>query len=118
MPTAPDFLAIINNLWGTASPFLSPALDFLKSWWWVFLPFILIRPFLFLWLWWKIENWLNTVYKPILLEIKIPKDSLKPIRAMENVLTSINQIINQWPDWWEKWIDGQVQTTAFLEMIS
>ena len=71
-----------------------------------------------MWLWWKVENWLNYVYKPILLEIKIPKDSLKPIRAMENVIASIHAIIYQPPDWWEKWIDGQVQTTCYLEIQS
>lgn len=69
-----------------------------------------------MWLWWRVENWLNTVYKPILLEIKIPKDSLKPIRAMESVISSIHQVSFQPPDWWEKWIEGQVQTTVFLEI--
>jgi hypothetical protein len=100
------------------SPVLSPVWVFLKAWWWAIAPLVLIKPFLNMWLWWRIETWLSTVYKPILLEIRIPKDSLKPIRAMENVIASIHAVVYQPPDWWEKWIEGQVQTTVFLEVIS
>ena len=82
------------------------------------MPLILYRPFLYFWKWWRVERWLKTVYKPILLEIKIPKEILKPIRAMENVMASIHGAVYHPPDWWEEWIDGQVQTSLSFEIAS
>jgi hypothetical protein len=114
----PEVVDLFNRIWVIVGPFLSPVWEFIKTWWWVVLPFVLIKPFKFMWIWWRVETWLNTVYKPILLEIKIPKDSLKPIRAMENVFASLHAVTYQPPDWWEKWIDGQVQTTLWLEIVS
>jgi hypothetical protein len=114
----PEVVDLFNRIWVIVNPFVMPVWAIIKSWWWVVLPFILIKPFKFMWLWWRVETWLSTVYKPILLEIRIPKDSLKPIRAMENVVASIHAVAYQPPDWWEKWIDGQVQTNIWLEIVS
>ncbi len=114
----PEAADLLNNIGGYLSPILSPVWRFLKDWWWIPLPFILWKPFLFLWRWWRVDIWLATVYKPILLEIKIPKDNLKPIRAMEDVIASLHAIIYHPPDWWEKWVDGQLQTTLWLEIVS
>jgi len=97
--------------------FLNFAWQIIKGWAWIILPFILIKPFLFLYLWWRVDNWLKK-QKNVLLEIKIPKESLKPIRAMENVMAGIHGAVYHPPDWWEKWIDGQVQLSAAFEIIS
>ncbi len=43
---------------------------------------------------------------------------LKPVRAMEQVLSSIHGIVFHPPDWWEKWIDGQVQTSLSFDIVS
>lgn len=56
--------------------------------------------------------------KQILLEIKMPRDIIKPIRAMESVMANIHQAAYQPPDWWEKWIEGQVQLSVSFEMVS
>ena len=48
----------------------------------------------------------------------MPKELLKPIRAMEVVFSSIHATIYQPPDLWEKWIDGQVQLSVQLEIAS
>ncbi|MFH1036960.1 MAG: hypothetical protein V1756_02810 [Patescibacteria group bacterium] len=114
----PEVADLINKIWGYLSPVLSPVWEIFKDWWWIPLPFILWKPFLFLWRWWRVDIWLATVFKPVLLEIKIPKDNLKPIRAMEDVIASLHAIIYHPPDWWEKWIDGQIQTTLWLEIVS
>jgi hypothetical protein len=120
----PEVADLISKIGTNLTPILSPAWEIFKDWWWLPLPFILWgsekRPgsFIFLWLWWRIDIWISTIYKPVLLEIKIPKDNLKPIRAMEDVISSLHAIIYHPPDWWEKWIDGQVQTTLWFEMIS
>ncbi len=89
-----------------------------RNWWWLFAPFILWKPFVFLWQWWKTYWWLRTVYKPVLMEIKLPKQTLKPIRAMEDVFNSIHGVVYHPPDWWERNIDGQVQTSIIFEIVS
>jgi len=99
-------------------PVFSYFWQLIKAWGWLILPFIFWKPFIYFWLWWRNENWLDAVYKPILLEIKIPKEVLKPIRAMESVMDSIQGSMIQPPDWWERWIDGQVQTSASFEIVS
>jgi hypothetical protein len=97
---------ILNILWGI-----------IKNWWWVFLPFILWRPFTFFWLWWRREKWLFS-QKKILLEIKMPKEVLKPLRAMEQVFSSIWGNLYDPPDWWETWFEGKLLQTVQLEMVS
>lgn len=94
-----------------------------QSWGWLFLIlfslfwlFLLIKLCLFLYLWWRRELWLRQ-QKFILLEIKIPKEILKPIRAMENVFAGLCAIYDP-PDWWEKWIDGKMLLSISLEIVS
>lgn len=110
-----EFLKIVFQ---TAQLIFSYFWQLIKVWWWIPLPFLLWKPFLYFWLWWRNEIWIATSYKPILLEIKIPKEILKPIRAMENVITALHGIIYQPPDWWEKWIDGQFQTSLSFDIVS
>ncbi|MFA5355350.1 MAG: hypothetical protein WC302_01245 [Candidatus Paceibacterota bacterium] len=89
----------------------------LSNWWWAPLPFLLWKPFLFFYKFWREEIWDNA-QKSIILEIKLPKEIEKPIRAMEHVLVGIHAAIYQPPDWWEKWIDGQYQTGVSFEIAS
>lgn len=98
-------------------PFLAVAWQVVKNWWWLVLPFVFWKPFLFLWWWWRVDGFLKK-QQAILLEIKLPKEILKPVRAMEMVLSSIQAAIYQPPDLWEKWIDGQVQLSVGLELVS
>jgi hypothetical protein len=107
IPPAPSLSAFLSLLW-----------YLFKTWWWFMAPFILFSPFKFLWHWWRVYMWLRTIYKPILYEVKLPKESLKPVRAMEDVMNSINSVVWQPPDWWEKWIEGQIQTSVGFEMAS
>lgn len=91
----------------------------IKNWWWLLLPFLLWEPFKYLWRWWRVDIWMATVYKPILLEIKIPKEIQKPIRAMEMVMAGLHGAVYHPPDWWERWLDGQLDTTTIsLEIAS
>ena len=54
----------------------------------------------------------------VMLEIKVPKEVLKPMRAMETVMAGLWQTIYAPPDWWEKWIDGEVQLSYHFEIVS
>jgi len=97
---------------------LSPLGQLLRSWWWLVFFFLLKDFFLERWLWWRTEGWLDKNYNPVLLELKIPNDSTKPIRAMETVMANIHAALYQPADTWEKWVEGQIQTSMSLEMVS
>lgn len=88
----------------------------LKNWWWIVLPFIFLKPFLFLWLWWRQERWKKKI-KEILLEIKLPEEILKPIRAMETVCSSLWQIYDP-SSWKEKWFEGKKLLDVSFEIAS
>jgi len=94
--------------------FLSPIL---RNWWWLPIPFILWKPLLFFYHWWRVDCWFAK-QKKVTLEIKLPKEILKPIRAMEAVMASIHGTCFHPPDWWENWIDGQVQLSVDFEIAS
>ncbi|MFH1582369.1 MAG: hypothetical protein ABIA08_01250 [bacterium] len=89
----------------------------LSNWWWVPLPFLLWKPFLFFYKFWRNETWL-LAQKAVVLEIKLPRDIEKPIRAMDHVLVGIQAAAYHPPDWWEMWIDGQVQMGVSFEIVS
>ncbi len=97
-------------------PYLEELWLVFKVWWWVFPPFILWGPLKFMWLWWRQGLWDNK-QKKILLEIKIPEDSLKPIRAMEPVLNGFWQLYSP-PNWYEKWWEGQFLLWFSFEIVS
>jgi hypothetical protein len=62
--------------------------------------------------------WFRKKVRTIILDVKIPKEVIKPIRAMEMVLSSMWQAIYKPPDWWETWIDGEVQLAYTFEIVS
>ncbi len=56
--------------------------------------------------------------KSVLLEIKMPKEVLKPLRAMEQVFSALWGNIYDPPDSWEKWFEGKSLLSVQLEMTS
>jgi len=91
--------------------------EIVKSWWWVLLPIILYRPCVFFWLYWRRERWASA-QKFILLEIKMPKEILKPLRAMEQVFSSFWGNLYDPADWWETWVEGKGLLSLSLEIVS
>lgn len=108
----PEFLELIKP----ALPLLESAWQIFQAWWWVILPFLFWKPFLLLWLYWRSENWDRTI-KKIILEIKMPKEVLKPIKAMEQVFAGFHAI-HDVITWREKWLEGQFQLSIALEIAS
>lgn len=90
--------------------------QFIKDWWWIVPPFLLWGTFKKLYLFWSNERWDRTV-KRILLEIKIPENVLKPIKAMEQVFASFHGV-HDIPTWREKWVEGVFQLTLSFEIVS
>ncbi len=88
------------------------------TWWWLIPPFLLQQPFVYFWLFWRTELWFQKVFRPVVLEIRIPKEILKPLKAMEVVMTSLHGAIYNPPDWWEAYIDGQPQTGLSFDIVS
>jgi len=78
----------------------------LHSWWWFFFPiltFFLWKIFYFWWINWEV--YYPRAFRWILLEIKPPKEVLKPFSAMEDVFTKLFGIIDV-PCWRERWCGG------------
>lgn len=106
----------IVKLAKTLSPFLAPIWQVIKHWWWLPLPFILWRPFSFIWLWRRQELW-DATQKKVILEVKIPKEVLKPIRSMEHVFAGLHAL-HDIVVWREKWWEGQFQLSMAFEIVS
>jgi hypothetical protein len=114
-----EVLKLINVdfFWQEMLPIFQIANEFLENWWWLILPFILIKPCLYFWLFWRQELFGKSI-KSIVLEIKMPKEVLKPIKAMEQVFSAFWGNTYDPADWWEKWIDGKQLTSFSLEIVS
>ncbi len=107
-----ELLEIAEPLIEFSKGYLLVAWEIVKKWYWVALPFILWKPALFYWLWWRQELWDNK-QKSVLLEIKVPRDNPKPMRAMEAVFSGIWQMHTP-PSPIEEWWDGQqLQSYSF-----
>ncbi len=81
------------------------------------MPLILLGRAKFFWLYGRGEAW-QFAQKSVLLEIRMPQEVLKPIRAMEQVFSAIYGNILDPPDRWEKWIEGKSLLSLQIEMIS
>jgi len=116
MPQNPETYKTILIVFQELGNFFNITWAIIKAWWWLPMPFLLWPRFAFYWLWWRQELW-GKQQKFILLEIKIPREMLKPIRAMETVLTGFWQIFSG-PNWYEKWWEGQYLLSFTLEIAS
>lgn len=79
-----------------------------KAWWWVIPPFFLFGYVPKSWLLWR-QSLEIKKREYVMLEIKLPIEILKPVRAMEDVMTALFLVVVD-PDPTgnirEKWIDG------------
>jgi hypothetical protein len=99
-----------------AYPFLEIALQVIKNWWWLFLPFFLFPPARFLYLFYIMGCWDKTIERMI-LEVKIPKEVSKSIKAMDQVFAGLHGT-HDIPTWREKWIEGVFQLNMSFEIVS
>lgn len=106
-------LSQINAVFG---PYFAVLGALIKLFWWAPLPFILFEPLKKWYLLYKQEIWQNKV-KWTVLELKVPRGELKPIKAMENVFATL------WGTYdaanpKEKWFDGKVLIGFSLDIVS
>lgn len=92
-------------------------LNFAFTWWWLFLPFLLWKSSLYLWLWWRDEVDFSPKQRSILLEIRLPEDSPQPFKAMEDVFSAFWQMHDP-PNKREKWLEGKYLLSFSMEIVS
>ena len=109
-----SILSFFNGL--NLAPVIQTAKEIFAVWWWVPLPFIIWRPLLFFWLWWRQDIYDDTV-KRVIIEVRVPDESLKPIRAMDTVISGMWQIYGP-PNWFEKWWKGEFLLGFSFEIVS
>jgi len=97
-------------------PVLTPFWVVIKNWWWLPLPFILWSPLKFFYLWFIQTKWDNTM-PDILLEVKIPKEVERPMKAMEQVFSSFWTLYDP-PNFKEKWVQGHFLLNFALEIVT
>jgi len=90
--------------------------DVVKDWIWLPLTIVLFVLALNLYLFLIRERW-KARTKFVMLEIKIPKETVKPTKAMENVIASCWAAYDP-PNQREKWLEGKVLLPLSLEIVS
>jgi len=91
----------------------------IKNWWWLIAPIILYYPTTLLYLWWINWDVWNTRKRWTLIEIKPPREVLKPFKAMEDIFLTLWCVID-YPVWREKWCEGMPVSPEWftLELVS
>ena len=90
--------------------------DIIKNWIWIPISFLLFQVTLNLYLYFVRERWKAKI-KWVMLEIKIPREILKPIKAMESVFASMWAVYDP-PNPREKWLEGKILLPFSLEIAS
>mgnify|MGYP001581845531 CR=1 FL=1 len=98
------------------SPILSFLWEFAKTWWWLFLPFLLWKPAIYFWFQWR-QDIFGSKLRSIMLELKMPSEVLKPIKAMESVFTGFWQMHDPARPR-EVWFEGHYQGNFSIEIVS
>ncbi len=114
IPLLNDILFSFTTAMGVVLPFLKIVWDIFIAWWWLLLPFILWPWAKNQWLFWREEIHNDP---QILLEIRIPGEIEKPLRAMESVITGFWPLYGP-PNWYDKWWKGKSDGSFSLEVIS
>lgn len=78
----------------------------LRVWWWVFAPVLLSIELRILYLWWINWDYNYANKKWVMLEIVPPKETLVPLKAMEDVFTILWGTLYNPPNWREQWCEG------------
>ncbi|MBI2123898.1 MAG: hypothetical protein HYU04_01530 [Candidatus Wildermuthbacteria bacterium] len=106
-----------ESFWDILGLVLGFALRFTIAWWWLFLPFILLRPAIYFWMWWRSDELFSSQQRFTFVEIKMPQDVQKPIKAMEDVFSGLWQMHDP-ANPREKWLEGKYQLNLCLELVS
>ncbi len=90
--------------------------EIIKIWWWLPLPFLLFELLKYHYRYFIQERW-DSKIKKILIEVKIPKEIIKPIRAMDQVFANFHSLHDMAVPR-ETWLEGVFQHSLSLEIVS
>ncbi|OHA69219.1 MAG: hypothetical protein A3B24_00355 [Candidatus Wildermuthbacteria bacterium RIFCSPLOWO2_01_FULL_48_16] len=107
------FLPLFLSIAQSALKFLW---EFVLTWWWLFLPVMLLGLFKHFWLWWRIDKFLSEKRWQV-LEIRVPGEIDNPFRRMESVFAGIWQI-KIGKNKKEKWFEGKIQIGMSCDIVS
>jgi len=82
-------------------------IPFLRVWWWFFLPLMLASQLKTLYLWWIGWDFYIANRKWVLLELIPPKEITTPLKAMEDVISSVWSIVDN-GNFREVWCEGEL----------
>jgi len=98
------------------SPYLFAILYTVGHVWWFFLPFLFFPNYREKYLEYVQTNFV--ISKPnIVLEIKLPRDVIKPVRAMENVMNTLFSVYDAPGDWKETYFEGKIVLRMSFEIV-
>ena len=106
----------VESFLGIAGAILQFLWSFAIAWWWLFLPFVLFRPAIYFWIWWRQEIFASQ-QRFIYVELKMPQDVQKPVKAMEDVFSGLWQIHDP-ANTRERWLEGKYQLPITIEIVS
>lgn len=109
-----DTLVVLEQ---TFTPFLLFLKELFFLFWWVPIPFILFPQLQFAYLLYKSTQFSMTHDQKVLLEIKIPPEVTRPLRAMENVFNTVWSLYDP-PSFRELWFMGKYILAFNLEIVS
>jgi hypothetical protein len=87
-------------------------IPFLRVWWWVFLPLMLATQFEELYHWWMEWDYAYAGAKWIVLEMVPPKETMVPVKAMEDIFNVLWPMYDQ-ASFKDRWIDGELPNGPF-----
>ena len=106
----------VESFWNIVGAVLQFSFHVILAWWWLFLPFVLFRPAIYFWIWWRNEIF-SSQQRYIFVELKLPQDVQKPIKAMEDVFSGLWQMHDP-ANPREKWLEGKYQLNISIEIVS
>lgn len=107
IPSGPEILHLIIIL----------ILTILKKTWWLWFFVILFPLFVSLWLYWRQELYKKRLSFTV-LEVKVPRETLKSPQAMEQILYTFYTLRNAPSDLMSKYWKGEVTKWFSLEIVS
>lgn len=85
---------------------------FLRVWWWVFFPLFLSIELRTLYFWWIGWDYSSAKWQWKVLEIIPQRESLTPVKAMEDIFTVMWPIYDR-ANWRERWCEGELNDAPF-----
>ncbi|MFA5387367.1 MAG: hypothetical protein WC322_03135 [Candidatus Paceibacterota bacterium] len=112
----PETLKFFYSFFSLIGSFFSFCWEIFKLFWWVLPPIFLFNPLKERYLLFKQTEWIRK-QKFVLLELKMPRQELKPIKAMENVFSTLWGTYDP-ANKKEKWFEGKFLLYFSLEIAS